>query len=172
MSVTLSESYAEGPNNTSLSEALCNHSSPKTSPPEGKKQKSKPSTGKACAVCCLEVGSSHSKKVLPALKARGDDFYMEGELLKSGGHKDFIPLDILASLTQIPSPPSKEQLGPPSKFKKNVSTEVRQLEFSVGVIHVQFTKYILYLRLFKVLSGFCDYVLAAIHFILMIFYSV
>ncbi|EDO47152.1 predicted protein, partial [Nematostella vectensis] len=31
---------------------------------------------------------------------------------------DFIPMDILNSLTQIPAPPTREQLGPPSKHKK------------------------------------------------------
>ena len=117
MSVAVSESWAEG-SNLNLSEPPCNRSSPKTSPPEANKQKFKSSTATSCALSYLEGGSSHSKNVLPAIKGRNEDFYMEGDMTKSSVQKDFIPLDILTSLTQIPSPPSKEQLGPPGKFKK------------------------------------------------------
>lgn len=41
------------------------------------------------------------------------------------GMNDFIPDDILNSLTQNPVPPSREQLGPPSKHKKLKPLEVR-----------------------------------------------
>lgn len=40
------------------------------------------------------------------------------------GMNDFIPDDILNSLTQRPVPPSREQLGPPSKHKKLKPLEV------------------------------------------------
>jgi hypothetical protein len=123
MSVAVSESWAEG-SNMNLSEPPCNRSSPKTSPPDTTKQKSKPSTATPCALTYLEAGSSHAKKILPAIKGKSEDHYIEEEMGKTGVQKDFIPLDILASLTQIPSPPSKEQLGPPSKFKKASTTEV------------------------------------------------
>jgi hypothetical protein len=38
---------------------------------------------------------------------------------------DFIPLDILNSLTQVPTPPTREQLGPGSKYKKLKPLEVK-----------------------------------------------
>ena len=125
MSVAVSESWAEG-SNLIMSEPPCNRSSPNTTAPDANKQKSKPSTATPCALSYLEGGSSHSKKILPAIKGKGDDFYMERDMVKSGVQKDFIPLDILTSLTQIPSPPSREQLGPPGKFKKVVANEVKQ----------------------------------------------
>ena len=120
----MSENRPDG-SNMSLSEPPCNRSSPKMSPPEANKLKSKPSTAAPCALSYLEGGSSYSKKVLPAIKGRGEDFYLEGDMGKPGVQKDFIPLDILTSLTQIPSPPSKEQLGPPGKFKKTSVAEAR-----------------------------------------------
>lgn len=40
------------------------------------------------------------------------------------GMNDFIPDDILNSLTQHPIPPSREQLGPPTKHKKLKPLEV------------------------------------------------
>ena len=40
------------------------------------------------------------------------------------GMNDFIPDDILNSLTQKPIPPSREQLGPPTKHKKLKPLEV------------------------------------------------
>ena len=126
MSVAVSENRADG-SNLSLSEPPCNRSSPKMSPPETNKLKSKAASATPCALSYLEGGSSHSKKVLPAIKGRGDEFYLEGDMVKSGVQKDFIPLDILTSLTQIPSPPSKEQLGPPGKFKKTSVAEVRKM---------------------------------------------
>lgn len=45
------------------------------------------------------------------------------------GMNDFIPDDILNSLTHNPLPPSREQLGPPSKHKKLKPLEVVITEF-------------------------------------------
>ena len=130
----MSESWAESPN-INLTEPPCNRSSPKTSPPDANKQKSKPYTATPCALTYLEGGSSHSRKILPAIRGKGDDFYTDGDMVKTGIQKDFIPLDILTSLTQIPSPPSKEQLGPPSKFKKALATEVGSLIWSDNLLN-------------------------------------
>lgn len=111
--------------NISLSEPPRNRSSSITSPTDGNKQKSKPSTAAPCALSYIESNSCSEKKVLPAIRSKQDEFFMGGDLVKSGVQRDFIPLDILTSLTQIPSPPSTERLGPPSKFTKSSAYEVR-----------------------------------------------
>lgn len=40
------------------------------------------------------------------------------------GGNDFIPMDILNSLTKVPTPPTREQLGPPNRYKKLGGIEV------------------------------------------------
>ena len=47
---------------------------------------------------------------------------------------DFIPEDILNSLTQIPVPPPKEQLGPPSKHKKLKPLEVSTVKLRSSLL--------------------------------------
>lgn len=109
-----------------LTEGAPLSSSPRISPQgTNAKPNSKGNTETPCALAYLE-GSNESfratKKVLPAIRANyeGRDSQVKGTL-----RRDFIPLDILNSLTQAPSPPpSREQLGPPTKFKKSSAVEV------------------------------------------------
>ena len=80
------------------------------------------------------VKTSSSSCVLPILERdktqmevvdsddRGDILDRDKTFLT--GMNDFIPDDILNSLTQRPVPPSREQLGPPSKHKKLKPLEV------------------------------------------------
>lgn len=79
------------------------------------------------------VKTSSSSCVLPILERgktqmevvdsdRGDILDRDETFLT--GMNDFIPDDILNSLTQRPVPPSREQLGPPSKHKKLKPLEV------------------------------------------------
>ena len=59
-------------------------------------------------------------------KAQENLFDRDRTFITAGS--DFIPEDILTSLTQVPVPPSREQLGPPSKHKKLKPLEVSALK--------------------------------------------
>lgn len=112
-----SDGWREASNNTDGEP--CHHSSTKISLKDSLNAKDKASS--SCAIRYLESGKLPSKEILPSISSRNND----NSLFKmSGITKDFIPLDILSSLNEIPSPPSKEQLGPPSKFKNNKVFEV------------------------------------------------
>ena len=117
-------------------------SSPRTSPPEAKPD-SKGNTGVPCALAYLNGSSASSpatKKLLPAIRSRnnGQESHSD-DLIKGAFNKNFIPVDILNSLTQIPSPPSREQLGPPTKFKKNPIVEVSLCNSLGPIAETQFS---------------------------------
>ncbi|XP_067017246.1 axonemal dynein light chain domain-containing protein 1-like isoform X2 [Acropora muricata] len=74
----------------------------------------------SCVLPILERGKTQMEVVDP--DDRGDILDRDKTFLT--GMNDFIPDDILNSLTQRPVPPSREQLGPPSKHKKLKPLEV------------------------------------------------
>ena len=95
------------------------------------------------------VKTAGSPCVLPILeggKSQGDE--LKHEIMDSGGQSDildrdktfltgmndFIPDDILNSLTQQPIPPSREQLGPPTKHKRLKPLEVGGYSYEVRVM--------------------------------------
>lgn len=95
------------------------------------------------------VKTPGSPCVLPILeggKSQGDE--LKHEIMDSGGQSDildrdktfltgmndFIPDDILNSLTQQPIPPSREQLGPPTKHKRLKPLEVGGYSYEVRVM--------------------------------------
>lgn len=96
-----------------------------------RKLKQTKTPGSPCVLPILDGKSSNEKD--NAVEKYNDSQAVETvdrdqTFITSG--KDFIPLDILNSLTQVPTPPTREQLGPGSKHKKLKPLEVNIVENS------------------------------------------
>ena len=77
-----------------------------------------------CVLPILEGRMSKGdEKSLATVGAATEDVSTSDRTFITGGN-DFIPADILNSLTKIPTPPSREQLGPPNKYKRLGPIEV------------------------------------------------
>ena len=115
----------------SVSTAVKPSESPHISPGENSSRASRtknklaktPST--PCVLPILEGGKPYTEEKrheIVDLGGRSDILDRDKTFLT--GINDFIPDDILNSLTQNPTPPSREQLGPPTKHKKLKPLEV------------------------------------------------
>ncbi|XP_032220070.1 axonemal dynein light chain domain-containing protein 1 [Nematostella vectensis] len=107
---------------------------PKTSPSNAKTLR-EDTLGKTSRGKVKDIRGTSSPCILPVLDGRpttdenaivsyqnratveSQQFLEKDQTFITAG-SDFIPMDILNSLTQIPAPPTREQLGPPSKHKK------------------------------------------------------
>lgn len=115
----------------SVSTAVKPSESPHISPGESSTRASRtknklaktPST--PCVLPILEGGKPYTEEKrheIVDLGGRSDILDRDKTFLI--GINDFIPDDILNSLTQNPTPPSREQLGPPTKHKKLKPLEI------------------------------------------------
>lgn len=79
----------------------------------------------SCVLPILEGGKPHTEeKIREIVTSGGRSDILDRDNTFLTGINDFIPEDILNSLTQNPTPPSREQLGPPTKHKKLKPLEV------------------------------------------------
>ena len=119
----------------SVSAAVKPSESPHISPGEnsrGSRAKNKlvKTPSSPCVLPILEGG----KPQMDELRRETVDSDGRGDVLDRDktfltGMNDFIPDDILNSLTQRPIPPTREQLGPPTKHKKLKPLEVEMIVF-------------------------------------------
>lgn len=78
-----------------------------------------------CVLPILEGGKSQADEIRrELLDSSGRSDVLDRDKTFLTGMNDFIPEDILNSLTQKPVPPSREQLGPSAKHKKLKPLEV------------------------------------------------
>lgn len=78
-----------------------------------------------CVLPILEGGKPHTEEIRREIvDSGGRSDILDRDKTFLTGINDFIPDDILNSLTQNPIPPSREQLGPPTKHKKLKPLEV------------------------------------------------
>ena len=78
-----------------------------------------------CVLPILEGGKSQSDELKHEIMVSGGQSdILDRDKTFLTGMNDFIPDDILNSLTQQPIPPSREQLGPPTKHKRLKPLEV------------------------------------------------
>lgn len=119
----------------SVSAAVKPSESPHISPGESSrasraKNKLAKTPSSPCVLPILEGG----KPQMDELRRETVDSDGRGDVLDRDktfltGMNDFIPDDILNSLTQRPIPPTREQLGPPTKHKKLKPLEVEMIVF-------------------------------------------
>lgn len=115
----------------SVSTAVKPSESPHVSPGENSSRSSRAKNKLAktpsspCVLPILEGGKPHTDEIRRELMdSSGKSDILDRDKTFLTGMNDFIPEDILNSLTQHPVPPSREQLGPSSKHKKLKPLEV------------------------------------------------
>lgn len=84
-------------------------------------------TAKPCALPILEGRVTKNDEKPQTVAVVEEDHVLNSEKTFITGGSDFIPMDILNSLTKVPTPPTREQLGPPNRYKKLGPIEVRLL---------------------------------------------
>lgn len=115
----------------SVSTAVKPSESPHVSPGENSSRSSRAKNKLAktpsspCVLPILEGGKPQTDEIRRELMdSSGRSDILDRDKTFLTGMNDFIPEDILNSLTQHPFPPSREQLGPSSKHKKLKPLEV------------------------------------------------
>ena len=114
----------------SVSTALKPSESPHISPGESSrasraKNKLAKTPSSPCVLPILEGGKPQVDDIRhEIMDTSGRSDVLDRDKTFLTGMNDFIPDDILNSLTQHPIPPSREQLGPPTKHKKLKPLEV------------------------------------------------
>lgn len=89
-----------------------------------------------CVLPILERGKSQSDELKQEIMdSGGQSDILDRDKTFLTGMNDFIPDDILNSLTQQPIPPSREQLGPPTKHKRLKPLEVGGYSYEVRVMN-------------------------------------
>ena len=89
-----------------------------------------------CVLPILEGGKSQSDELKHEIMVSGGQSdILDRDKTFLTGMNDFIPDDILNSLTQQPIPPSREQLGPPAKHKRLKPLEVGGYSYEVRVMN-------------------------------------
>lgn len=89
-----------------------------------------------CVLPILEGGKSQGHELKQEIMdSVGQSDILDRDRTFLTGMNDFIPDDILNSLTQQPIPPSREQLGPPTKYKRLKPLEVGGYRYEVRLMN-------------------------------------